>query len=66
LKEEKNEVTHRWPQVLPGAQAVLFSAHTYNKHFDDAAIEVQSLRTGERKTLVRGGGCNVSAGAGRD
>jgi serine/threonine protein kinase/Tol biopolymer transport system component len=55
LKEHRNEVTHRWPQVLPGARGVLFSSHTYNRDFDDANIDVQSLSTGERKTLVKGG-----------
>jgi WD40 repeat protein len=54
FKQEKNEHTHRWPQVLPGAQAVLFTAHTTTVGYDDAAIEVQSLRTGKRKTLARG------------
>jgi Protein kinase domain len=51
----RQELTHRWPQVLPGARAVLFTAHTAGLAFDDATVEVQSLRTGERKTLVRGG-----------
>jgi serine/threonine-protein kinase len=49
------ELTHRWPQVLPGSEAMLFTAHTAGLGFDDATIEAQSLRTGERKTLVRGG-----------
>src|SRR5439155_2163060 len=55
LKQEKAEHTHRWPQVLPGANAVLFTANTTTVGFDGATIEVQLLRTGERKTLVRGG-----------
>jgi len=28
LNKDKKEITHRWPQVLPGSQAVLFTAHT--------------------------------------
>ena len=28
LDKQRKEVTHRWPQVLPGARAVLFTAHT--------------------------------------
>jgi hypothetical protein len=28
LKHETKEITHRWPQVLPGAREVLFTAHT--------------------------------------
>ena len=55
VTELRKEFTHRWPQVLPGAQAVLFTAHRYYRDFNDASIEVQSLRSGERKTLVRGG-----------
>jgi Tol biopolymer transport system component len=48
--------SHRWPQVLPGAQAVLFMHTTVSADTaTNATIEVQSLRTGERKTLVRGG-----------
>jgi Tol biopolymer transport system component len=48
--------THRWPQMLPGSKAVLFtgSAPSINI-YEDAAIEVLSLTTGERKTLWRGG-----------
>ena len=55
LKPERNERTHRWPQVLPGNQAVLFTVNTTTAGFDDASVEAQWLRTGERKTLLRGG-----------
>ncbi|MBL8292621.1 MAG: serine/threonine-protein kinase [Bryobacterales bacterium] len=55
-KLNAGEVTHRWPQVLPGSQAVLFTAATQaGGGYDDANIEVISLQTGERKTLYRGG-----------
>jgi len=46
---------HRWPQVLPGASAVLFTASTSVTQFDDANIQAFSLKTGEIKPLVRGG-----------
>jgi serine/threonine-protein kinase len=50
------EVTHRWPQVLPGSEAVLFTAAAQTgAGYDDANIEVLSLRTGERKTIQQGG-----------
>jgi len=49
------EVTHRWPQVLPGSHEILFTAHTHNADYDNATIEAVSTVTGERKTLVRGG-----------
>ncbi len=55
LDKEKGEVTHRWPQVLPGARAVLFTASVTGSRYDEASIEVQSLETGRRKTLIRGG-----------
>ena len=52
----QGDPTHRWPQVLPGARAVIFTANapTINS-YEDATIDVQSLETGERKTLWRGG-----------
>jgi DNA-binding winged helix-turn-helix (wHTH) protein/Tol biopolymer transport system component len=49
------EIAHRWPQILPGGKAVVFSAYTSMTGLDGAAIEAQSLRDGHRKTLVRGG-----------
>ena len=49
------EIVHRWPQILPGGKAVLFSAYRSLAGVDGATIEVVSLRDGRRKTLVRGG-----------
>ena len=49
------ELTHRWPQILPRGNAVLFTAHTATNGFDRANIEVMSLADKSRKTLVRGG-----------
>jgi Tol biopolymer transport system component/DNA-binding winged helix-turn-helix (wHTH) protein len=49
------EIAHRWPQVLPGGKAVLFSAYTSMTGLDGATIEALSSRDGRRKTLVRGG-----------
>jgi serine/threonine-protein kinase len=50
------ETEHLWPQALPGSQTVLFTAVRLRAvGLDDASIEVVSLRTGERKTLLRGG-----------
>ncbi len=53
-KLNPGEVTHRWPHVLPGSQAVLFTASANFTIFDDATIEVASIKTGERKTVQRG------------
>jgi serine/threonine-protein kinase len=49
------ETVHRWPQILPGGKAVLFSAYRSMAGLDGATIEVVSLRDGRRKMLVRGG-----------
>ena len=54
-KLNPGEQTHRWPEVLPGSQAVLFTAHTALFNFDQANIEVVSIKTG-RRTVVRRGG----------
>jgi len=51
----QGEVTHRWPQILPGGKAVLFTSHTALTGLDEANIEVMSLADHRRKTLVRGG-----------
>jgi eukaryotic-like serine/threonine-protein kinase len=53
--KEKGEIAHGWPQVLPGSQAVLFTAYGVTGSPDDAEIAVVSIKTGERKTLHRGG-----------
>ncbi|HEV2200624.1 MAG TPA: protein kinase [Bryobacteraceae bacterium] len=60
LDRTRGEATHRWPQVLPGAKAVLFAAHTtIGGGFDEANIDVMTLadtlKNTRRKTLVRGG-----------
>ncbi len=54
-KFKESERTHRWPQVLPGSAAILFTAASSTGGYDDANIEVLSLKTGERKMLQRGG-----------
>jgi serine/threonine-protein kinase len=51
---DKGEATHRWPQILPG-EAVLFTGHTVLADYDNASIEVLSLKTGKWKTVQRGG-----------
>jgi Tol biopolymer transport system component len=52
---DKGEVAQRWPQILPGSQAVLFTGNTFLTGFDNAAIEVLSLKTGQWKVVQRGG-----------
>lgn len=55
LDAEKSELTHRWPQVLPGGKAVLFTVHSSGSGFDAAWIEVLNLGSGERRVVHRGG-----------
>jgi serine/threonine-protein kinase len=50
------EVTHRWPQVLPGSRALLYTAHTSGWNFDHAAIVVESLEGVRRRVIVHKGG----------
>ncbi|MFI5183857.1 MAG: hypothetical protein ACHQNV_05630, partial [Vicinamibacteria bacterium] len=49
------EVTHRWPQVLPGGRDVLFTAHRTLGNYDDATLVVQVLPRGARKIILKGG-----------
>jgi serine/threonine-protein kinase len=52
---ENGEVTHRWPQVLPGGQAVLFSASaTQASSWDQASVQVVWVKTGQKKVIQPG------------
>jgi serine/threonine-protein kinase len=51
----EDEVTQRWPQVLPGGKAVLFTGASTTGAYDDANLVVQALPTGARKVVLRGG-----------
>jgi len=48
------EITHRWPQVLPGSKAVLFISSAISNTYDEANITVESVGTHERKILQHG------------
>src|SRR6266852_1010175 len=52
---DKGEATHRWPQILPGGQAVLFTGHTVTADYDNGSIEILSLKSGQWKAVQRGG-----------
>jgi len=54
LNEEKGEFSHRWPDLLPGGKAILFTVGATGS-WDDAQIVAQSLETGERHVLITGG-----------
>jgi serine/threonine protein kinase/Tol biopolymer transport system component len=53
LDRGKGEISHRWPQVLPGGQAVLFAVWT-GPGWDESQIEVQAVGGGERRVLIQG------------
>jgi serine/threonine-protein kinase len=54
-KLTETEATQRWPQVLPGGKAVLFTANSRQGDYENAYINVFVLKTGEVKTIQRGG-----------
>jgi serine/threonine-protein kinase len=49
---EKGEISHRWPDFLPGGKGVLFAALTAGAPTN---LVVQSLTTGERRDLMQSG-----------
>jgi eukaryotic-like serine/threonine-protein kinase len=51
---EKGDLTHRWPEFLPGGRAVLFTAGRSGITFSSAQIAALSVATGERRDLIQG------------
>jgi serine/threonine-protein kinase len=54
LDAQKGEFSHRWPEILPDGDTVLFTVGTVGS-WDDAQIVAQSLASGRRHVLVQGG-----------
>lgn len=52
LDASRSEITHRWPQFLPGGKAVLFTASADNNFFGRANVEAAPLDTGVPKIIV--------------
>jgi Tol biopolymer transport system component/predicted Ser/Thr protein kinase len=50
-----NERTHRYPQVMPGSRAVLFSTNDQTNTYDQSEIQFLTLPSGQVKTIYRGG-----------
>ena len=50
------EIGHRWPEVLPGGRAALFTVWRRGG-WKDASVELLDLQTGQRRELIRGGSC---------
>jgi Tol biopolymer transport system component len=58
LDKQGGEGTQRWPQILPGGKAVLFTSNTKagtGASLEDSDIVVYSMTSGQRKTVQRGG-----------
>jgi len=55
LDQQAGEVTQRWPELLPGGKAVLFTSDTHGGPYEDAAIVVYSMGSGQRKMVAQGG-----------
>ncbi len=49
------ERSHRYPQILPGGKAVLFTVQNANLSVDDSSIDVVTQTNHRRKNLLRGG-----------
>ena len=54
LTERKDERSHRWPELLPGNRAVLYTI-AKGGSWDDGQIIGQRLDTGERRVVINGG-----------
>ena len=52
LDTARSDITHRWPQFLPGGKAVLFTASSDNNFFEHARVEAVPLDKGIPKVLV--------------
>jgi serine/threonine-protein kinase len=52
LNRGKGEVSHRWPQILPGGKALLFTTWT-GPGWDERHLHLQVLATGERRPLIQ-------------
>jgi Tol biopolymer transport system component len=55
LDKQAGETTHRWPQILPGGKAVLFTSSTIPGSYENADIAVYSMASGKKKIVQHGG-----------
>ena len=54
--DEEGEISHRWPQLLPGGKAVVFAVGTREMNSaDEAEIWAVTLASGDRKKVLDGG-----------
>jgi serine/threonine-protein kinase len=56
-ESSNNERTHRWPQILPGGETVLFTigGRSSPNYYLDARVAIVSLKTGRKTILFQGG-----------
>ncbi len=52
LDLERGEASHRWPQVLPGGKAALFTMSTVGSFYEGAHIKAVSLGDHRTKTVL--------------
>jgi eukaryotic-like serine/threonine-protein kinase len=52
---EKGDISHRWPEFLPGGKAVIFSAAPTGADLTNAQVAVQSVGTMQQQNLIQGG-----------
>jgi hypothetical protein len=65
LDLKKGERSHRFAQLLPGGDALIFTvAFAGIDSYDDARIELWDLKTHERKALIDGGSAGVYSPSG--
>ena len=59
---ERHEESHRFPQMLPGGKALLFTmAMADTESWGEASIAVLSLETGEYRVVLEGAGSRATA-----
>jgi serine/threonine protein kinase/Tol biopolymer transport system component len=51
---EKGEVSHHWPEFLPGGKAVLFAVSGNSASWANAQIVAQPIGAGEQRNLIQG------------
>ncbi|MEO5895797.1 MAG: protein kinase [Vicinamibacterales bacterium] len=54
LDAARGEFSHRWPELMPDGQTVLYAVGTEGS-WDDAQIVAQPITGGERRVLIEGG-----------
>ncbi len=52
---DDSEVTQRWPQMLPGSKAVLYTGNSNVGGYENANLVVQPFLSGPRKVVLSGG-----------